>query len=73
MLKSMVLSVFHSIVYNRALGLTQPREAKCHYLNAYFMKCGDPTYEQIIDQKVGDFLDNPARPAEGVNSGEIAL
>lgn len=69
----MVGTVFHSIVFNRALGLVQPREAKCLYLNAYYMKCGDPTYEQIVEQRVGEFLDNPARPTESANSGEIAL
>lgn len=69
----MAASIIHSIVYNRALGLMQPREAKCLYLNAFYMKCGDPTYEQLIDQKVGEFFDNAARPSEGVNNGEIAI
>jgi hypothetical protein len=50
-------AVFHTILFNRALGLVVPREVESALLDLTWVQCGDARVDQIVEDRIQRVLE----------------
>jgi len=72
-IKEVLRCILHTIVFNRSLGLTRPREVDSDLFDITYAHCGDRSVEEKIEKKLEEFcraLDAAAAAAASSASAE---
>ncbi|CAN4079611.1 unnamed protein product [Withania somnifera] len=56
-IQEVLLCIFHTIVFHRALGLVRPKDIDLELFDITYVQCGDVEVETKIDEKVTKFID----------------
>ncbi|MCD7447397.1 hypothetical protein HAX54_028469 [Datura stramonium] len=56
-IQEVLLCIFHTIMFHRALGLMRPKEIDLELFDITYVQCGDVEVERKIDEKIIQFID----------------
>jgi len=58
LVKDVVQSILHSVMFTRAFGLVRPAEGIIDLLEFYYVRCEDKTIESYINSKTDEFFES---------------